>query len=443
MLEAMPAPLAMPTPPAQTGPPATPTPRGEPAPLAWARSGAMALSGEADGPPSAGPAALAAHADALAAELCVRWPARVPLDGAALLGERAAWLGLERRGRVSPGGGCRLLPTADGFLAANLARPDDVALLPAWLERPATGDPWRTLEDALPERPTHAWVERGRLLGLPVAEAVAPAACATPAVRVAARGVPRPRPIRRTRVLDLSSLWAGPLCTQLLAAAGARVVKVESTTRPDGARRGPAPFFDLLNAGKASVALDLGASAGRDALRRLLAAADVVVEASRPRALRQLGIDAEAWVAEVPGRVWVSITGHGRRPPADDWVAFGDDAGVAAGLAFAAGDASAPVFCADAAADPLTGLRAAVEIGRALECGGGRLLDVSLVGVAREALGDGACDAPPARVVREDGAWWVTCDGRRERVAPPRSRRPRGRARALGADGAAWDPGAC
>jgi hypothetical protein len=427
MLEPMAAPL--------------PTPPIEPAPLAWARSGAMALCGEADGAPSLGPAALAAHADALAAELCVRSAGRVPLDGAALLGERAAWLGLARRGRVSPGGACRLLPTADGFLAANLARPDDVELLPAWLERPVRGDPWRALADAVREGPARAWVERGRLLGLPVAEAVAPEACATPAVRVAARGVPRARPVRRPRVVDLSSLWAGPLCTQLLALGGARVVKIESATRPDGARRGPAPFFDLLNAGKASVALDLGTTAGRDALRRAIAAADVVVEASRPRALRQLGIDAEALLAEIPGLVWVSITGHGRRPPAGDWVAFGDDAGVAAGLAVAAGDASAPVFCADAVADPLTGLRAAVEIGRALERGGGCLLDVSLVGVAREALGD--AESPPARVTREHGAWWVVCDGRRERVASPRSRRPRGHARALGADGAQREGAAC
>jgi hypothetical protein len=102
-------------------------------------------------------------------------------------------------------------------------------------------------------------------------------------------------------VLDLSSLWAGPLCAHLLGLAGARVVKLESASRPDGARAGSAAFFDLLNAGKASVALDLSSRAGRDSLRRLIASSDIVIESARPRALRQLGIEAEALVAEVPG----------------------------------------------------------------------------------------------------------------------------------------------
>ena len=64
---------------------------------------------------------------------------------------------------------------------------------------------------------------------------------------------------------------AGPLCGQLLAETGARVIKVESTGRPDGARRGSARFFDLLNGEKRSVALDLASAAGRRDLGRLIA----------------------------------------------------------------------------------------------------------------------------------------------------------------------------
>ena len=60
-------------------------------------------------------------------------------------------------------------------------------------------------------------------------------------------------------MVDLSALWAGPLAASLLLEAGARVVKVEARDRPDGARSGPRPFFDLLNAGKESVAIDLSA----------------------------------------------------------------------------------------------------------------------------------------------------------------------------------------
>ncbi|GAB2869516.1 CoA transferase [Nocardioides pacificus] len=62
---------------------------------------------------------------------------------------------------------------------------------------------------------------------------------------------------------------AGPLCAHLLGLDGARVVKVESTTRPDGARRGPAAFFELLHAGHAQLTLDLATDV--DVLRELVA----------------------------------------------------------------------------------------------------------------------------------------------------------------------------
>ncbi len=82
-------------------------------------------------------------------------------------------------------------------------------------------------------------------------------------------------------MIDLSSLWAGPLCGNLLQALGARVIKVESTQRPDGARFGAENFFDLLNANKECVALNLNAEEGREQLRQLLLRADIVIEASR------------------------------------------------------------------------------------------------------------------------------------------------------------------
>jgi crotonobetainyl-CoA:carnitine CoA-transferase CaiB-like acyl-CoA transferase len=190
---------------------------------------------------------------------------------------------------------------------------------------------------------------------------------------------------RKIVVVELGSLWAGPLCGSLLAAAGADVIKVESTGRPDGARSGPSAFFDLLNGGKRSVALDLATADGARALRALLAGADVVIEASRPRALEQLGIDAPALVAGDGPRAWVSITGHGRTGSAREWVAFGDDAAVAGGLV--AWDDAGPVFCADAVADPTTGVVAAVAALEALAAGGRHLLDVPLAAVAAHLAG--------------------------------------------------------
>jgi hypothetical protein len=416
----------------------------------WAASGAMALTGEAAGEPLLAPAPLASRARRCVEGLrsLARGGELDGLDGAALLGERAALLGLSRRGAVSPGGACRLLRAADGWLAVNLPRPDDLASLPAWLETAHEGaDPWARAARGAARAPVARLVERARLLGLAVAPAGEPPRDRAPWGVVAARGRPRRGPARRAPlVVDLSALWAGPLCAQLLRLAGAGVWKLESSGRPDGARAGAPAFFDLLNAGKRSIALDLGCATGRAWLARVLACADIVVESSRPRALRQLGIEAEAWLRGAPGRVWVSLTGYGRREPEAGWVAFGDDAAAAAGLAAATGTPARPLFCGDAVADPLAGLHAALAALAAWRLGESALLDVSLVGVVAHAL------ASPARVregrvcrgarVREGrvcrgaqaGAFEVELRGERFPVRPPRARAPSGRARPLGAD---------
>jgi crotonobetainyl-CoA:carnitine CoA-transferase CaiB-like acyl-CoA transferase len=405
--------------------------------IEWAGSGAMALTGHADGPPllAPGPLATCARAAAEAIRLVAgeRWS--LELDGPALLGERAAIFGLSRRGTISPGGSCRLLRAKDAWIAVNLARPDDVRLIPAWLGEGDVGEPWRFVADRVALRPAAEIVERARLLGLGAAVAANPAAVAPPWCRVAARG----RPVTRAPgdvplVVDLSSLWAGPLCAHLLERAGARVVKLESTRRPDGARSGPPAFFALLNAGKASVALDFGTSSGRRKLRRLLECADIVVESARPRALAQLGVDAESLVKSRPGLTWVSLTGYGRREPGAGWVAFGDDAGVAAGLATAtSASGDPPLFCGDAIADPLTGLHAALA---ALACwsdGGGYLLDLALSDVAAHCLGFGPAPSP-ASVHRVAHGWEVVAAHQRAAVSEPRARPVRGPARPLGAD---------
>lgn len=401
--------------------------------LAWAASGAMALTGAPGSAPVLAPAPLASAMAAAAAALgrLAGGEGLARLDAPALLGERAAVFGYRRRGPVSPGGSCRLLPAADGWLAVNLARADDRELLPAWVGVAGGSETWSALAGALRERPVAELVARARLLGLPVARAAAPSGERVSWCRVVAEGprVERP-PAAAPLVVDLSALWAGPLCTHLLGLAGARVVKVESCARPDGARQGPAAFYDLLNAGKASVALDLGAAAGRRQLRGLLERADVVVESARPRALAQLGICAEALVAARPGLTWVSITGYGRAEPAGSWVAFGDDAAAAAGLAVATGTPGAPLFCGDAIADPLTGAHAAVAALASFRAGGGRLLDVSL----RDVVAHWLARPSGAREARVEPSGEVVLGAQRVAVRPPRARSVTGAARALGAD---------
>jgi crotonobetainyl-CoA:carnitine CoA-transferase CaiB-like acyl-CoA transferase len=399
----------------------------------------MALCGWPDGPPRLAPGALATWVRRELAALRALAPVALPegLDGPALLGERAALLGLRRRGAISPGGACRLLPAAGGWLAVALARPDDLALVPAWLEieSEANGEIWTQVAAAVRERRADEVVARARLLGLAASEATPLPETPPEPHRIAARGSRRRRvDAAAPLVLDLSALWAGPLCTHLLGLAGARVVKVESTSRPDGARSGNAAFFDLLNAGKASVQLDLRTQQGRDRLRRLVARADVVVESSRPRALRQMGIEAESLVAEHAGLVWVAISGYGRCEPGAGWIAYGDDAAVAAGLAAATGEPEgAPLFCGDAIADPLAGVHAAAAALAALRAGEAVLLDVALRDVVAHAClsADGARDA---EVRPADDGFEVWAAGQGQRVEPPRTRRRRSAARPLGAD---------
>ncbi len=349
---------------------------------AWARSGLMWLTGAARKPGRMLPSPLAACANgvlkalaALGAQLPPAWR-----QADILLGHRAALLGLRRQGRRSPGGSCRLLQAADGMLAVNLARAEDWELVPAWMGGRAIAD-WTQLAAELAAEPVETALEGARLLGLPVAAADVLPRDGIPWCRVQSVGVRSDRARRRRapRVVDLSSLWAGPLCAQILRQLGASVIKVESTRRPDGARAGNPDFFDLLNAGKTCVAIDFSSAAGVARLRRLIETADIVIEASRPRALRQLGIDAERMLADNPGLSWISITGHGREQPGADWVAFGDDAGVGGGLSSMLVRATGEwAFCGDAIADPLTGLHAALAAWCAHAAGGGSLVSLAM-----------------------------------------------------------------
>ncbi|ROH86716.1 DUF559 domain-containing protein [Stagnimonas aquatica] len=559
--------------------------------LSWAGSGLMALTGVAEGPPRLLPSALAACADGALAALASLAPAGAldGLRGSWLLAERAAYTGWLRAGAVSMGGSCRLLATADGELAVNLAREDDWALLPAWLETDVAAD-WPSVAAALRKQSSAALVEQGRLLGLALARSpepqlppwllVTPSFPLSPCGRgVGERGGARSVPLSfakelrgsmtdaekalwfhlragrlqghkfkrqvplgryvldfvcfgsklvveldgsqhldslkdeqrdawlrhegfrvlrfwnhqvvnqggavleeilcqlegplsptqtaigpcmadgvrrgeavlrllpphlpqgergskklRPRVVDLSSLWAGPLCGHLLLRLGAEVVKVESTQRPDGARRGAPEFFDLLNAGKRSVALDLGSAAGREQLRALLGEADIVIEASRPRALRQMGISAEQLLRKNPGLTWLSLSGYGRAPEWENAIAYGDDAGVAAGLSALLRQAHGePLICGDAIADPLTGIHAALAAWASWRQGGGQLLALSLSGVVRAALDFDT----PSDVAARMADWSRVLAQSGQPVAAPRRRPGSGTASALGADTAA------
>lgn len=297
------------------------------------------------------------------------------LDAHTLLCERAALGGMTIPRRISAGGGCRLFEAIGDTIALNLARPADRELLPALFQTDSL-DPndFEAMGRLIAASDAEALVSRGRTLGLAMAcehESTPTAAVACTELSV---GLPKVGQLRSApRVLDLTALWAGPLAAHLLWLAGAEVVKVESRTRPDAMRVGDETLYALLNQGKTHVSLDLTEHHDRQALLSLVAEADIVLEAARPRALAQLGIDAARLVQTTPGLVWITITGHGAEGDAANWVGFGDDCGVRAGLSAALRNACGHTgFVGDAIADPLTGIfaaRTAWEAWRS-RCGG-------------------------------------------------------------------------
>ncbi len=391
---------------------------------AWAASGAMCLTGRPDGPPMVAPgdpagAVLRALARVAAA---TRWRTGAfpsPPD-VRLLGERAAIAGLRRNGPWSCGGAFRLLPTSDGWWGVSLPRPADIELVPALIEEADPGDPWGAVARWARGTASADAVARGRLLGLPCCDPTSIDRSRPGVVtRQGGRRVPRERP----RVIDLTSLWAGPLCAHLLGLGGAEVIKVESRHRPDGSRRGPRAFLDLLHGGHAMVAVDFHDPDAVARLHDLVASADLVLEASRPRALARLGLDADALVDN--GVSWLSITARGRDC---DAVGFGDDVAAGAGLVIEDGGELLP--CGDALADPLTGVAAAAAAAEALLSERAALIDVSMHHVCAE------CSGPPVphEVVRRADRWWVAWDGGEAMVADPVPRMPLLPAGELGAD---------
>lgn len=290
---------------------------------------------------------------------------------------------------MSAGGSCHLVKADDGWFAMNLARADDRDAVAAWMGREWDGPLWDGVADAAASMSATDAVDRAQLLGIPAAVAIAPEEFMGPTVSVDDEGGGRwtgaePRPL----VVDLSALWAGPLCARLVGAGlDARVVKVEHVARPDGARSGPPAFWRSLNGHKEERHLDFSTATGRAELADLLSRARVVVSAARPRALAQLGLDPAEHAAR--GAVWVSITGYGRAGLHADWVAFGDDAAVAGGVAVAAGGPDAPVFAGDAVADPLSGLAGAVVAVRLVKARRAGVVDVAMAGVVNRALRTG------------------------------------------------------
>lgn len=401
--------------------PRTIAPVQDSAPIAdWAASGAVLITGTPEQPllPN-GFAATAARGALLALDALV---GPLGVAGHELLGERAAISGWDAKAPWSLGGHCQSVSCTDGWLALSLARDSDLDLLPA-LTQDAGATSWSDVQRWASGQPTDAAVDRCRLLGLPAG--TVGEVPARPMLTVRSSGPVAPRPLAGLRVVDLSSLWAGPLCADLLGRAGAQVIRVESTARPDGGRRGIPKFDDLLHAGQRSVAFDPD---DLDLLHRLVDRADLVITAARPRGLASLGLDPERFAASRAHGVWVQLSAYGSHGPEANWVGFGDDVAMSAGLVRWVDGRPVPV--ADALADPLAGMHAAVAAAALAQRGGSHVLQLSLADVARATTG-GQPDVDPVLV---DGCWTLDTEFGTRVVAAPSARPLRGAARRLGAD---------
>jgi crotonobetainyl-CoA:carnitine CoA-transferase CaiB-like acyl-CoA transferase len=197
-------------------------------------------------------------------------------------------------------------------------------------------------------------------------------------------------PLAGTRVLDLTSSLAGPYCTELLAALGAEVVKIEHPARGDEARAWGPQFFEggsvmffAANAGKRSLALDLKAPAGLEALLRLVGRTDVFIQSLRPGRAERLGVGAGKLRAHNPRLVYCSIGAFGAEGPLRERPGYDPLMQAAAGIFSVTGEAGRPgVRVGTSIVDLSTGLWAAFGILAALHererTGRGRTVEVSL-----------------------------------------------------------------
>jgi crotonobetainyl-CoA:carnitine CoA-transferase CaiB-like acyl-CoA transferase len=128
-------------------------------------------------------------------------------------------------------------------------------------------------------------------------------------------------PLEGVRVLDLTSVMAGPYCTMVLGDMGAEVVKIENFPEGDTTRRfepqvsGESYCFAVLNRNKKSLALDLKNPRGKEIALELASRADIVAENFRPGVVKKLGLDYEALRARNPALVYASMSGFGQTGP--------------------------------------------------------------------------------------------------------------------------------
>lgn len=204
-------------------------------------------------------------------------------------------------------------------------------------------------------------------------------------------------PLAGIKVLDLTRVLAGPLCTMMLGDLGAHVIKIERPGTGDDSRewgppfdeRGESAYFLSINRNKLSVAMDLTAVRDRALLLTLIGQSDVVVDNFLPGALKRFAIDVDAILDRHARLIWCTISGFGPSSsrPGYDFVVQAE----AGWMAVTGAQDGEPMKCGIALADLLAGKDAAIAVlaalaGRSTNAALDRRLTISLAGSARAAL---------------------------------------------------------
>lgn len=197
-------------------------------------------------------------------------------------------------------------------------------------------------------------------------------------------------PLVGLRVIDASTLFAGPMAAMHLGDMGAEVIKVEHPRRPDPSRgHGPAReghnlWWATLGRNKRTVTLDLGSPGGAAAFRRLAESADVVIENFRPDTLERWGLGYDVLSAENPGLVLARVTGFGQVGPYRRRPGFGTLAEAMSGFAAMTGEPDGPPTLppfglADGIASLATAYAVMVALHSRQRSGEGQVIDLAII----------------------------------------------------------------
>jgi crotonobetainyl-CoA:carnitine CoA-transferase CaiB-like acyl-CoA transferase len=205
-------------------------------------------------------------------------------------------------------------------------------------------------------------------------------------------------PLEGLRVLDVSTILAGPLCCQILGDYGADVIKIEhprygDNMRGHGAQKDGVPiWWKEISRNKRTVGLDLGKPAGAEVFLRLADTADVIVENFRPGTFERWGLSPTLLLERNPGLVLVRLTGFGQTGPYSSRPGFGTIAEVMSGFAALTGEADGPpTLPSFGLADSICGIAASSAALMALRhrdrTGVGQVVDLSILEPIMTAVG--------------------------------------------------------